>query len=111
MARGPRPDIVVIDGYVWLGDGKPGLGAHLHAAIGGIVVGVAKTRFVSATDALEVCRGGSQSPLFVSAIGMKVEDAAKRVAQMHGPYRVPTLLKQVDTLARTSPPDSLIESD
>jgi deoxyribonuclease V len=102
LARGPRPEIVVVDGYVWLGDGKPGLGAHLHTAIGGVVVGVAKTRYAPATDAIAVCRGKSRSPLFVSAVGLSVEEAANYVMQMDGPYRVPTLLKQVDALARSS---------
>ncbi len=101
LARGPRPDVVVVDGYVWLGGRSAGLGAHLHAAFGGVVVGVAKTRFASATDAVEVRRGGSRAPLFVSAVGMGVEEAAARLVEMHGPYRVPTLLKQVDSLART----------
>jgi hypothetical protein len=31
---------------------------------------------------------------------MSVEEAANHVHQMHGPYRVPTLLRQVDALAR-----------
>ena len=49
LAKGPRADVVVVDGYVWLGAGAMGLGAHLHETIGGVVVGVAKTRFASAT--------------------------------------------------------------
>jgi deoxyribonuclease V len=102
LAQGPRPDIVVVDGYVWLGGGRPGLGAHLHAAIGGVVVGVAKTRYAPATDAVAICRGKSRSPLFVSVVGLSVEEAANHVKQMYGPYRVPTLLKQVDALARHS---------
>jgi deoxyribonuclease V len=92
----------VVDGYVWLGGGKPGLGAHLHAAIAGVVVGVAKTRYSPATDAIAICRGKSRSPLFVSAVRLPVEEAANYVMQMDGPYRVPTLLKQVDALARAS---------
>lgn len=106
LARGPRADIVVVDGYVWLGDGKAGLGAHLHAALGGAVVGVAKTRFAGATDAIAVCRGVSRAPLYVSAAGMSTEEAAAMVAAMHGPYRVPTLLKRVDMLARRSQPEA-----
>jgi deoxyribonuclease V len=102
LARGPRPDVVVVDGYAWLGDGAPGLGAHLHAAIGGVVVGVAKTRYANATDAVAVYRGKSRSPLLVSAVGMPAEEAAIRIAEMAGPYRAPTLLKQVDALARSS---------
>src|SRR5262249_50979417 len=27
------PDILVVDGYVWLGEGAPGLGAHLFEAL------------------------------------------------------------------------------
>jgi deoxyribonuclease V len=102
LARGPRPDVVIVDGYVWLQDGKPGLGAHLHAALGIIVVGVAKTQFVGATDVVEVKRGQSQSPLYVTAAGVSAQEAAARVAEMHGEFRVPTLLKLVDSIARTS---------
>jgi deoxyribonuclease V len=104
LTRGPRADLVLVDGYVWLGDGVPGLGAHLHSAIGGVVVGIAKTRFATATDAIPICRGSSRSPLFVSAVGMPTKDAAEKVATMHGPYRLPTLVKQVDALARSSRP-------
>jgi deoxyribonuclease V len=102
LALGPRAEIVIVDGYVWLADGRPGMGAHLHTAIGGIVVGVAKTRFTGATNAVEVCRGGSESPLFVSVAGMPAAEAAAKVAAMHGPHRLPTLLKQVDSLARAA---------
>ena len=66
------------------------------------VVGVAKTRFAGAADAVAVCRGGSRSPLFVTAVGVDVQEAAQKVAAMHGPYRLPTLLKRVDQLARTA---------
>ncbi|QDU20055.1 Endonuclease V [Urbifossiella limnaea] len=105
LALGPRPDVVVVDGYVWLGGDTPGLGGHLHAVHGGVVVGVAKTRFASAT-AVEVCRGASRSPLYVTAAGVEATVAAGWVAAMHGPYRVPTLLKQVDALARGAPVDA-----
>lgn len=96
------PAIVVVDGYVSLEDGKPGLGARLHEALGGriAVVGVAKTRFRGSTAAVEVRRGMSKEPLFVDAIGMPREDAARAVAAMAGPHRIPTLLKRTDRLAR-----------
>ncbi len=100
LARGPCPNVIVVDGYVWLGDGKPGLGGHLHAAMGGIVVGVAKTQYLSA-PAVPVLRGTSRSPLFVTAAGVEPEVAASWIEDMHGPYRVPTLLRQVDALARS----------
>jgi deoxyribonuclease V len=102
LAHGPKADVIVIDGYVWLEGGKAGLGAHLHRQHGGIVLGVAKTKYAGATDAVAVCRGESTSPLYVSAIGMTAAAAAAHIIEMHGPYRVPTLLKQVDSLARTT---------
>lgn len=96
------PTVVIVDGYVWLGPDRPGLGVHLHAALGGAVaiVGVAKRRFAGATTAIPVLRGRSQTPLYVTAIGTDPQLAATRVSEMHGPHRLPTLLKRVDRLAR-----------
>jgi deoxyribonuclease V len=104
LARAGGPiDLVVIDGYVWVGDEThPGLGGHLYRALGEKVpvVGVAKTRFLSA-KAVEVVRGESSSkPLFVTAAGIQTDDAAERVRAMHGPHRIPTLLRRVDALCR-----------
>jgi deoxyribonuclease V len=97
-------DLVVIDGYVWLADeGRPGLGARLHEALGRRVpvVGVAKTRFAGARLAVPVVRGaGVKRPLFVTAAGMDVNEAARCVAGMHGAYRLPTLLRLADALCR-----------
>jgi deoxyribonuclease V len=97
------PELVVVDGYVWLGD-RPGLGARLYEALGRRVpvVGVAKTRFQSATAAREVVRGDSRRPLYVTAAGLDVAAAAEHVRSMHGPFRIPTLLKRVDQLCRRS---------
>jgi deoxyribonuclease V len=94
---------VVVDGYVELDDrGSPGLGAHLHAHLGGAVavVGVAKTAFRGAAFARAVLRGASRTPLFVTSRGIDVADAARLVQQMHGPHRIPTLLARADRLAR-----------
>ncbi|MGF1510299.1 MAG: endonuclease V [Myxococcota bacterium] len=98
-----RPKIVVVDGYVRLGESRAGLGAHLYHALGETtaVVGVAKNRFASAQGAIEVKRGESSRPLYVSAIGMAPEAAAEGVRRMAGPYRIPTMLKTVDSLARS----------
>lgn len=107
LQDGPRADIVIVDGYVSLGQGHPGLGAHLHEALDRKVpvVGVAKTAYRSATEAIEVRRGQSTAPLFVTAVGIDAALAAKAVAQMHGPYRVPALLRAVDQLARHAVPE------
>jgi deoxyribonuclease V len=93
-------EAIVIDGYVWLDGGRPGLGAHLHAARGEPVIGVAKTAFAGAA-ACEVVRGASAKPLYITAVGIEPADAAAAIAGMHGPHRIPTLIKRADTLARS----------
>jgi deoxyribonuclease V len=97
-------DVVVIDGYVWLaGEARPGLGAHLFEALGRNVpvVGVAKTQFAGA-GGVPVLRGDSRRPLIVTAAGMDAAAAARHVQAMHGSFRMPTLLRRVDQLCRTS---------
>jgi deoxyribonuclease V len=95
-------DLLVVDGYVDLdADGRPGLGAHAHDAFAVPVVGVAKTAFHSATHAIPVIRGTATRPLFVTATGLPVADAAEMVRQMAGPYRMPDALRLVDRLSRT----------
>lgn len=96
-------DVVVIDGYVWLGRGRSGLGGHLHDQLNQMrsVVGVAKTRFLGAAGVdVPVLRGTSKSPLWVTAIGMEPSSAAECVRSMHGAHRIPTLVKRVDRLCR-----------
>lgn len=94
-------DAIVVDGYVWLAPDKGGLGAHLYAALGQAtpVIGVAKTQFAGAT-AVEVLRGASARPLYVTAAGIDPAVAAQHVLAMHGEHRIPTLLKRADQLAR-----------
>ena len=95
--------VALVDGYVWVGAARrPGLGAHLHGALGGgvAVVGVAKSRYRGTPDARPVRRGGSARPLPVTAVGMAPELAAERVRSMHGEHRLPTLLRRVDQLCR-----------
>ncbi len=98
------PDVVLIDGYVWLGaEGRRGLGAHLFEELGrgGAVVGVAKTRFSGADRfAEQVMRGKGASPLYVTAAGIEADEAAAHVRAMHGEHRIPGLIQQADRLAR-----------
>ena len=94
-------ELVVVDGYVFLdAAGRPGLGAHLHTALGVPVIGVAKTSFQGSPHAVLVNRGQSARPLFVTAVGVDAEVAAARIRGMHGPHRMPTLLTWVDQLAK-----------
>ena len=92
-------DAIVVDGYVWLGPERKGLGVHVHERCGVPVIGVAKSSFVGAS-ASPVLRGASAQPLHVTAIGIEQATAAAHVASMHGPFRLPTLLKRADSLAR-----------
>jgi deoxyribonuclease V len=92
-------ELLVVDGHVWLRPGEPGLGAHLHDALGVPVVGMAKSRYRGGA-ALPVHRGDSRRPLWVTAVGCDPDQAAAHVRTMHGPNRIPTLLQRVDHLAR-----------
>jgi deoxyribonuclease V len=107
LARCPVPPaVVVVDGYVWLGPDRPGLGARLHQVLAATapVVGVGKTCFHSAEAvAVRVYRGGSRQPLWVTATGMELLATAKAVGAMHGSHRLPTLIRRVDRLARSAP--------
>jgi deoxyribonuclease V len=97
-------DLLVVDGYVDLDpEGRPGLGAHVHAEIGRPVIGVAKTAFRSATHAVPVVRGTGARPLYVTAAGIPVGDAAALVSEMAGAHRIPDALRRVDRLARSVP--------
>jgi deoxyribonuclease V len=78
-----------------------GLGAHLYEALGKKVpvIGVAKTPFKGAPH-LEIFRGSSKSALYITAIGIEAVIAAEHVKKMHGPFRIPTVLRKADHLAR-----------
>lgn len=97
----PGLALIVIDGYVDLDPhGRPGLGAYVYTEFGAPVIGVAKTRFASATHAAQVCRGRSYRPLYVTAEGLAIADAARVVSEMAGPFRIPDALRSADRLAR-----------
>ncbi len=102
LALGPPLHLLVVDGYATLDpQGRPGLGAHAAEAFGLPVIGVAKTRFRPATHAVEVLRGDSSRPLFVTVAGdLEITEAARIVAAMAGPNRIPAALARVDRLAR-----------
>ena len=59
---------LVADGYADPDpSARPGLGARAHAEFGLPVIGVAKSRFRTATHAVPVLRGSPVRPLFVTA--------------------------------------------
>jgi len=98
-----QPETILIDGFVYLdGDFRPGLGRHLYDALDGstVVIGVAKRPFHGIPERHQLKRGGSLRPLYVTSAGIPLEIARRRVEAMHGPYRLPTLLKLADRESR-----------
>jgi deoxyribonuclease V len=93
-------DFIIIDGYVFLDDfDKKGLGAHLFETIEEKVpiIGVAKSKFYNNTkNVLEVFRGKSTRPLYVTSIGMDIELAASFITNLSGEFRIPDILKKLD---------------
>lgn len=103
LQRAEMPiELVVIDGYVDLFEGSPGLGRYLHNALDQErpVIGVAKSAFRDSQLAIEVFRGESKQPLLVTSAGIDAEQAAGFIKSMHGKFRIPTLLKLADSVAR-----------
>jgi deoxyribonuclease V len=97
--------LLVVDGYADLDPaGRPGLGAYAHAEFGIPVIGVAKSRFRTATHAVPVVRGSSARPSFVTAAGMPAAAAAELVRHMAGRYRLPDAMRRADALARAGSP-------
>lgn len=98
-----QPQWIVIDGYVYLSNEKQGLGAHLFQELNGTipVIGVAKSFFVGTEEVtVQVHRGTSKNPLYVSAIGTELKTAAEFVRNMKGDNRIPDLLKRLDRLTK-----------
>lgn len=97
-------EAIIVDGYVYASNTKAyGLGGHLWETIvrAKPVIGVAKTPFKNNEETcMEVQRGDSKKPLYVSAIGIDLAEAAVEVAGMHGEFRIPTILKELDRLTR-----------
>lgn len=90
---------IVIDGYVHLNGGKIGLGGHLYNALNKKVpiIGVAKKPFAGNSEYLmEVVRGHSKHPLYVTSVGVTLTSAAKNIQSMAGKYRMPDILSYLD---------------
>jgi len=104
LAQADPVDLLLVDGYVDLDpSGRAGLGAHVHRRLGMAVIGIAKTEFRTATHAARVQRGSARRPLYVTAVGLPLDQAAQLVADMAGPYRLPDAVRRADALARRGP--------
>ncbi|MGC4121227.1 MAG: hypothetical protein QM765_42950 [Myxococcales bacterium] len=96
--------VIVIGGYVWTdGTQKPGLGAHLFKALGESisVMGIAKQPCPDGKpEGLEVTRGRSPNPLFVTSVGFPPPVVGKLVRAMHGQGRIPWAVARASALAQ-----------
>lgn len=97
-------DIIIVDGYVTLdNNGKLGLGGYLYDALDQKypIIGIAKNEFTTPdSQRRSIYRGESKTALFLTAKGMAVDEVQPEVEEMHGPFRIPTLLKKLDQLSR-----------
>lgn len=96
-------EAIIVDGFVFLDDdGKLGLGGHLYNRLDGAipVIGVAKSKFHGiVNNCIQLLRGESKNPLYITAIGIPLENAVQCIKLMHGTFRMPYLLQLLD--ART----------
>ena len=99
-----KVEVIIVDGFVYLDDEKKyGLGGHLYEKLNQEIpiIGVAKTNFASIEkNKRALFRGDSQKPLYVTAIGIELEDAFQKIESMAGEFRMPTLLKEMDRLTK-----------
>ena len=97
-------EAIIIDGYVYIDNEKKyGLGGYLWEVLNGKVpiIGVAKTSFFKNKETVQgIIRGNSKNPLFISAIGINIVDAANLVRTMKGSFRIPSILKRLDQLTK-----------
>lgn len=93
-------DFIIIDGFVYLDDNRKfGLGAYLYEKLSEKIpiIGVAKTDFISLNKNKQLLfRGKSKKPLFITSIGINIDEATEKIKMMNGEYRIPTLLKELD---------------
>ncbi|WP_396147912.1 endonuclease V [Flavobacterium sp.] len=99
-----KVNLIIIDGFVFLDDqNKFGLGAHLYHKLNKKIpiIGVAKRDFATIDKSrIKLYRGKSENPLFITSIGIDLSIASKKIEEMDGEYRIPTLLKEVDRLTK-----------
>ncbi|KRB57147.1 endonuclease V [Flavobacterium sp. Root186] len=97
-------EAIIVDGFVYLDDDKKyGLGGYLYEKLNKQIpiIGVAKTNFASIEkDKKALLRGDSAKPLFITSIGIDLEEAFQKVESMSGEFRIPTLLKELDRLTK-----------
>lgn len=99
-----KVETIIIDGHIYVDDSlKYGLGGYVWELLAKKIpiIGVAKNAFHSnTTTVVPVYRGESKKALYVSAIGMDITTAVTHLEKMHGEYRFPSILKELDTITK-----------
>lgn len=93
---------IIVDGYVLLDqNGRLGLGGYLYEKIEKKVpvIGVAKNYFAGSAGE-ELLRGNSKKPLYITSLGIPQLVAAGLIKDMHGDFRIPTLLRIMDDASK-----------
>ncbi|WP_299211795.1 endonuclease V [uncultured Aquimarina sp.] len=94
-------ELIIVDGYVYLNDDKKlGLGGYLYEKLNNSIpiIGVAKSSFHDNKKYVqEVIRGESIKPLYITAVGLDLDEAKNHIQMMHGEYRMPILLQILDS--------------
>lgn len=97
-------ETIIIDGYVYLNNqGKAGLGYYLYEQLGMQIpiIGVAKRPFYNNDKFVaEIYRGKSLVPLYITSIGINLQEASSYIRNMAGKYRIPNILKVIDQQTR-----------
>jgi deoxyribonuclease V len=97
-------EAIIVDGYIYVdNEFALGLGGYLYQKLNEKIpiIGVAKTSFFTNKETVvEVIRRISKNPLYVSAIGYPLEEAAQKTLNMEGEYRIPTILKEMDKITK-----------
>lgn len=95
---------IIVDGFVYLDDNqKLGLGGHLYNQLSAAIpiIGVAKTNFATLDkNKRALLRGESIKPLYITSVGIDIDEATTLIKNMRGENRIPTLLKKLDTLTK-----------
>lgn len=96
-------EAIIVDGHVYIENEKYGLGGKLYEQLNGQipVIGIAKSSFYTNKEmTIEIYRGKSKKPLYISSIGIDLNEVVEKIINMTGEYRIPTILKTLDMLTK-----------
>lgn len=97
-------DVIIVDGHIFVSNEKKiGLGGYLYHSLNEKIpiIGVAKKHFHDTNKvSFPVFRGSSKNPLYISSIGINIDASIKKIQNMDGKYRIPTILKELDRLTK-----------